>query len=155
MYFASLIHENHSLDEIFVIFLIGVASKNIWKMVLIVIRSTWNFGFIKRNSSWLILHPKRKIDNSSPNWLCQLFSRKVGLRLCPGFVGTGHICIALYKEHSAFYITDTVDIGQCTYVAAANQRQLRHSNTQNRTYGLGNRWLSHSSFAQFSNEPSG
>ena len=65
------------------------------------------------------------------------------------------ICIALYKEHSAFYTTDTVDIRQCNYVAAANQRQLRHSNTQNRTYGLGNRWLSHSSFAQFSNEPSG
>ena len=51
-----------------------------------------------------------------------------------------------------FYITDTVDIRQCNYVAAANQRQLRHSNTQNRTYGLGNGWLSHSSFAQFSNE---
>ena len=38
-------------------------------------------------------------------------------------------------------ITDTVHIRQCNYVAAANQRQLQHSNTQNRTYGLGNRLL--------------
>ena len=42
-----------------------------------------------------------------------------------------------------FYITVTVHIRQCNHVAAANQRQLRHSNTQSRTYGLGNRWLSH------------
>ena len=65
------------------------------------------------------------------------------------------MCIALYKEHSAFYITDTADISQCNYVAAAKQHQLRHSNTQDRTNGLGNMWLSHSLFAQFSNEPLG
>ena len=37
-------------------------------------------------------------------------------------------------------------------MAAANQHQLRHLNTQDKTYGLGSTWLSHDSFAQFSNE---
>ena len=65
-----------------------------------------------------------------------------------------HLYNALQRPQ-AFYITDTVHIRQCNYVAAANQRQLRHSNTQNWTYGLGNRWLSHGPFAQFSSEPWG
>ena len=38
---------------------------------------------------------------------------------------------------------------------AANQRQLRHLNTQKKTYGLGSMWPSHNSFDQFSNEPWG
>ena len=38
---------------------------------------------------------------------------------------------------------------------AANQRQLRHPNTQNKTNGLGSVWLSHDSFDQFSIEPWG
>ena len=56
--------------------------------------------------------------------------------------------IALYKKQR-FYIIDTVHIRQCNYVAEANQRQLGHSNTQNRTHGLilGKWWLSHGSVA--------
>ena len=51
-------------------------------------------------------------------------------------------------------LTDTVQIRQYNYVATANQHKLQRSKTQKRTYyGLGNRWLSHDSFAQFSNEP--
>ena len=41
---------------------------------------------------------------------------------------------------------------QLIIMAAANQRQLRHSNIQNSTYGSGNWWLPHGSFARFSNE---
>ena len=45
-------------------------------------------------------------------------------------------------------ITDTDHTRLCNLLmAAANQRQLRHSNTQNRIYGLRNRWISHGSFA--------
>ena len=50
---------------------------------------------------------------------------------------------------------DTIHISQCNHVAAANQHQLRHSNTKNRTYGFGNRWLSHGLFVKSSNEPWG
>ena len=40
-------------------------------------------------------------------------------------------------------------------MAAANQHQLHHSNTQKRTYWLGKRWLFHGSFAQVANGDSG
>ena len=62
---------------------------------------------------------------------------------------------AILSRSQRFYIPDTVHIIQCNLVAVANQRQLRHSNTQNKTYGLGSMYLSHDSFAQFSNEPWG
>ena len=61
---------------------------------------------------------------------------------------------AISSRSQHFYITDTVHIIQCNLVAAANQRQLRHSNTQNKTWiGKHVAWLSHDSFAQFSNGP--
>ena len=64
-----------------------------------------------------------------------------------------HLYSALQRTQ-CFYMTDTVHIRQCNYVAAANKCQLWHSNTQNRrTWGLGNRWLFNGSFAKFSNEP--
>ena len=65
------------------------------------------------------------------------------------------IYIVLCKEQ-VLHISDTVHIRLCNLLmAAANQRQLQHSNTQNMTYGSGNRWISHGSFVQFSNEPWG
>ena len=65
------------------------------------------------------------------------------------------IGIYLYSARStkntALNVTDTVHIRLCNLLmAAANQHQLRHWNTQNRTYRLANRWISHGSFARFS-----
>ena len=59
---------------------------------------------------------------------------------------------AISSRSQRFRITDTVHMIKCKLVAAANQRQLQHSNTQDKTNGLGSRWFSHDSFAQFSNE---
>ena len=50
-----------------------------------------------------------------------------------------------------FHITDTAHITQCNLLAAANQRQLHHSNTQDMRIGK-HMALSHDSFAYFSNE---
>ena len=49
-----------------------------------------------------------------------------------------HLHSALQRTQR-FRTADTVHIRQCNYVAVANQRQLWHSNTKNRTHGLGNR----------------
>ena len=59
---------------------------------------------------------------------------------------------AISSGSQRFHMIDTDHITQCNLVAAANQRQLQHSNTQDETYGFGSTWLSHDSFAQFSNE---
>ena len=59
-----------------------------------------------------------------------------------------HSAISSRSQH--FLITDTVQIKQCNFKAAANKRRLQHSNTQLKTYGLESKGLSHGLFAQFS-----
>ena len=80
------------------------------------------------------------------------YSAEQGLRDVSYIENNWHSCSPLQKTQ-CFNITETVHIRQCNYVAAANQRQFRHSNAKNRTYRLRNRWLSHGWFAQFSSEP--
>ena len=62
---------------------------------------------------------------------------------------------AILSRSQRFHITDTDHITQSNLVASANQHQLQHLNTQDKTYGLGSTWLSHDSFAQFLNESQG
>ena len=60
-----------------------------------------------------------------------------------------HLYSALYTEHRALHDWYGSQRDNATMWQQLNQCQLRHSKTQNRTYRLGNKWLSNGSFAQF------
>ena len=59
------------------------------------------------------------------------------------------------RSTQRFYLTDMVTIEQSNYVAAAESAPVAKFKHTEQNIQIGNMWLSHGSFAQFSNEPWG